>query len=171
MEMENTINCFVSGCSFKSGEANKIQRHVIKHNFSGSQNFYCTYPDCHLNFVCEVDTFVCHYLSHFRFRYSDMELMVRKATHSNLSNEINAIINQLSDNIENTRKESKIKIINHNNQDHISDPLSINHIPQNTIKALEFIELLTDKYLLRDLDIIDKGIDELCETLRDYLIK
>ena len=80
-------------------------------------------------------------------------------------------MNQLSDNIENIRNESKLKIINHNHQESTSDLLSIDYIPQNTVEALVFMELLTDECLLRDLDTMDKRMDELLETLREYLIK
>lgn len=80
-------------------------------------------------------------------------------------------MNQLSDDIENARNESKLKIINYDYQESTSDPLSIDHIPQNTVEALLFIELLTNECLLRDLDAMDKGMDESHETLREHLTK
>ena len=97
--------------------------------------------------------------------------MITKNYAQNLSNEINTIMNQLSDDIENVRNESKLKIINHDHQESISDPLSIDHMPQNTVEALVFMELLTDECLLRDLDTMDKGMEELRETLREHLTK
>jgi len=97
--------------------------------------------------------------------------MITKNYMQNLSNEINIIMNQLSDDIENVRNESKLKIINHDHQESTSDLLSIDYIPQNTVEALVFMELLSDECLLRDLDTMDKGMDELRETLRENLIK
>ena len=74
----------------------------------------------------------------------------------NLNNEIDSLLNQLYHGIENVRKELKLKFILHDCQESISDIFSIDHVAQNSNEAAMFMELL----VLRDLDSIDKGMDE-----------
>ena len=87
-----------------------------------------------------------------------------------LSDEIDNVLNDLPDGVENVRKESKLKIISYDEQEAISDPFSIDHTPQNTNKAMMFMELLTDEAMLRDLDTMDKGMDELRDNLKEQLV-
>ena len=95
--------------------------------------------------------------------------MITENYTDNLKDKVNALLHQLSDDLENVRKESKLKIISDDSQEAASDPLSVDHVPQNTIEAIEFMELLTDESLLRDVDTMDKGLDELRDALKQHL--
>lgn len=95
--------------------------------------------------------------------------MITENYTDNLKDKVNALLHQLSDDLENVRKESKLKIISDDSQEAASDPLSVDHVPQNTIEAIEFMELLTDESLLRDIDTMDKGLDELRDALKQHL--
>ena len=95
--------------------------------------------------------------------------MITQYYAKNLSDNIELLMNELSDDIKNVRKKSKMKVINHDNHEATSDPFSVDHVPQKN-EAVIFMELLADEALLCDLDTMDKGMDELRDVLKQHLM-
>ena len=61
--------------------------------------------------------------------------------------------NQLSEDVENIEKESKLKITDYDSQEAVSNLLSIDYMPQNMKKAIIFIELLINECILQNINL------------------
>lgn len=77
--------------------------------------------------------------------------MITQNHANSLSDEIEKLMSELSEDVSNVRKESKIKVTCHDNQEAISDPFSMEHTPQHASEATIFVELLIDE-LFREVE-------------------
>ena len=86
-----------------------------------------------------------------------------------LSKEYEEMMSALCVSLEEIDQNSVLKVITHDETEKISDPRSIDYLPQSLEEASKFQDLLVEECLLRDMDIVDKTTSTLQSELKEAL--
>ena len=83
--------------------------------------------------------------------------------------EYNELKTELDVSIDVLKKESKLRVIAHDQIEAKADPFSIDYAPSNLEESTTFQDLLVDECLLREIDKVNLTREEMQEKLRESL--